>query len=238
MDRSKRNKKIFIFQFCQKGFGFIQQFIIFVLSFVSLSCNTYLQNVKKDSLDIFTLEVHDKTYGINTRISFLQVGLIYQSQESNNIGIKNGMFGNLDHHNFNLLFLGSERFTGKKILENSQYEEEIKKIHAKKDANLQEIPEELKQYYINNQSLKQENQQNLPRNKFYDVYLPFGTKKSLKESTPVLKKRNNFANSSFYTDIQLRVGLYYGFTIGFNPGELLDFLASLVGLDLYNDNER
>ncbi len=189
-------------------------------------------------MDIFTLEVHDKTYGINTRISFLQVGLLYQSQESNNIGVKNGLVGNLDHYCFNLLFLGSERFTGKKILENPQYEEEIKKIQEKKDINMNEIPEYLKQYYISNQLLKQENQQHLKRNKFYDVHLPIGIKKPLKESTPILKKRNNFANPSFYTDIQLRLGLYYGFTLGFNPGELIDFLASLLGFDLYSDDER
>ena len=147
------------------------------------------------------------------------------------------MIGNLDHHNFNLILIGSERFTGKKILENPEFEEEIKKIQEKKDTNMHEIPEKLKQYYISKQLLNQENQQNLKRNKFYDVYLPIGTKKPLKESTPILKKRNNFANLSFYTDIQLRLGLYYGFTIGFNPGELLDFLTSLVGFDLFDDDE-
>ena len=39
-----------------------------------------------------------------------------------------------------------------------------------------------------------------------------------------------------YTDIEVTAALFRGFSIGFNPGELLDFLAGFICLDLYGDD--
>lgn len=207
------------------------------LILIELNCSTYLQNRKKDSLDIITFELHDKSYGINTRISFLQLGIFYQNNTNNNFGIKNGIIGNLDHNNFSLLFLGSEHFKGKKIIENPEWEKELKKIQENPNYDLQKIPEELKQYYLKKETIKKENLENQKRNKFYDVYLPFGTIKPLKESQQVFKKKENFSSLTFYTDIQIKIALYYGVTIGFNIGEFIDFLAGIFNVDLFKDDE-
>ena len=39
-----------------------------------------------------------------------------------------------------------------------------------------------------------------------------------------------------YSDIEVTAAFFRGFSIGFNPGELLDFLAGFIGLDIYGDD--
>jgi hypothetical protein len=41
---------------------------------------------------------------------------------------------------------------------------------------------------------------------------------------------------SSMTRIEVSAGVLFGARIGFNPGELVDFLAGIVGLDLYKDD--
>ena len=40
----------------------------------------------------------------------------------------------------------------------------------------------------------------------------------------------------FYSDLEFTFSLVYGFRLGFNPGELLDFLMGWIGLDIYDDD--
>ncbi len=186
-------------------------------------------------LDIITFEVQDKIYGFNTRVSFLQLGILYQDEDSNNLGIKNGIIGNLDHQNFSLFLLGSERFMGKKFKIHQDYENQIKKIQKSNPEN-SNIPEELIQYYNLKNDTEKQNIESSKRNKFYDVYLPFGTKRSLKKSNYFLKKKEEFAPLTFYTDLKIQVGIYYGITMGINFGEILDFTLGLLNLDIMNDD--
>lgn len=233
MDRYKRNKHLFIHKLCQKNFKFIITTIFIILIFTH--CSTYLNHRKNDSLDIFTFELHDKIYGFTTRISFLQLGFLYQDEEGTTIGIKNGITGNLDHQNFSFLFLGSERFKGRKFKENQAYEKQIKTIQ---DSNQQEniISEELLQYYQQKKEIEKQNIEFLKRNKFYDVYLPFGTKESLRKSHLFLKRKGKFAQAPFYTEVKLQLGIYYGITMSFNLGEFLDFLIGIFNIDILNDD--
>jgi hypothetical protein len=65
-------------------------------------------------------------------------------------------------------------------------------------------------------------------------------KKALKEA----QDKENPPNLPFdgrrawykYSDIEVTAALGGGFSIGINPGELLDFLAGFAGLDLYRDD--
>lgn len=43
-------------------------------------------------------------------------------------------------------------------------------------------------------------------------------------------------SASFYTDVELNLGLFYGPRIGVNPGEFLDLVVGFFGLDLYGDD--
>lgn len=160
---------------------------------------------------------------------------MYQDEDSNNLGFKNGIIGNLDHQNFSLFFLGSERFKGKKFRENQEYEKKIKDIQQ---SNPQEnkIPEELIQYYQLKNTIEKQNLEDIKRNKFYDVYLPFGTTQPIKASNQFLKRKDKFAQASFYTDFKIQMGIYYGITMGFNIGEFLDFIFGIFNFDLMNDD--
>ncbi|GIX42160.1 MAG: hypothetical protein KatS3mg129_1893 [Leptospiraceae bacterium] len=194
-----------------------------------------MQNRKQDLLDIFTFEIQDKTYGMNARVSFLQLGLFYQDGNNHNIGIRKGIYGNLDHYNFSFIFLGSEHFKGKKFIENPEFEKEIINIQ-KNPEKYKQIPKKLEEYYKEKDNIIKENLKYQKRNKFYDVYLPFGTNKTLKNSNNLFKEAKHFTNISFYTDAQIQLGLYYGITIGINIGELVDFIIGIFTLDILNDD--
>jgi len=44
--------------------------------------------------------------------------------------------------------------------------------------------------------------------------------------------------ASFWTQIDLALGVYWPIRIGFNPGELLDFLLGWTALDIYGDDAQ
>lgn len=47
---------------------------------------------------------------------------------------------------------------------------------------------------------------------------------------------SNVHNPAYYTDIEFWFGFIYSFRLGFNPGELLDFLLGWTTLDIYGDD--
>ena len=49
-------------------------------------------------------------------------------------------------------------------------------------------------------------------------------------------QHNNVWNPSYYTDIECVAGFLLLIRIGFNPGELLDFLLGWTTLDIYDDD--
>ncbi len=201
-----------------------------VIFLLFINCS-YLQKRKKDALDVFGFQINTNTYGISTRISFLQMGVLYQSKEHKSYGFRNGATGNLDTEEFSLLFLGSERFKGLKIEEN-RFEEKIK------DPNLtvEEKNEILNQYKEQEKKLSMNQTLNI-RNKIYDVYLPFGTTKPLRKSNKMLlKDHTRFAPMFFYTEIRLNFGLYYSISVNVNIGEMLDVILGFFLIDIFSDD--
>lgn len=193
-----------------------------------------MQNRKNDLQDIVSLEIHTKTYGISGRVSFLQLGLLYQSQNHKTYGIRNTV-GKLDKEQFSLLLLGREKYQGIQIEEN-EIEKKVKDPNFKIENLTEKEKKEIAEYFKKKNEIQKENSELQLRNKFYDVYFPFGTTKKLKDSNPVLKDKKNFAPLFVYTDINFSFGLYIGFSFGFNFGEFLDFILGLFTIDLLNDD--
>lgn len=184
--------------------------------------------------DILSLEIHTKTYGVSGRVSFLQLGILYQSRNHKTYGIKNTI-GELDREQFSLLFLGREKYQGISIKE-EEIEKKIKDSNFKVENLTEEEKTEIVEYFKKKNEKQKENNELQLRNKFYDVHFPFGITKKLKDANPVLKNKRNFAPLFLYTDINLSFGLYYGFSFGFNIGEFLDFVFGLFAIDLLNDD--
>ena len=47
---------------------------------------------------------------------------------------------------------------------------------------------------------------------------------------------NTVPNHARWTQIEVAAGLGYGVRLGFNPGELLDFILGFFGIDIYGDD--
>jgi len=46
------------------------------------------------------------------------------------------------------------------------------------------------------------------------------------------------ASAAYFTQIEVAAGVIVGVRIGFNPGELLDFIFGWFGIDIYNDDSE
>ena len=55
-------------------------------------------------------------------------------------------------------------------------------------------------------------------------------------SAQVLFRKSARRNPSYYSQIEISVGLMGSLKVGFNPGELLDFLLGFMGIDIYSDD--
>lgn len=139
--------------------------VIYIFLFLFSNC-AYLQKRKEDLGDIFSFEVNTKTYGISTRISFLQLGAFYQSEEHKSYGFRNNTMGNLDTEQFSFFLVGSEKFQGLEI-ENTNLEEKIK------DPNLTEKEKkDILNQYMDREKKNLINQKLILRNKVYNVFSP------------------------------------------------------------------
>lgn len=74
------------------------------------------------------------------------------------------------------------------------------------------------------------------RRKNFRARSPFGTKQSAWKTSSLFRKKEAFVSAHYFTQLEVSIGLYGGVKIGFNPGELLDFLLGFIGIDIYNDD--
>ncbi|MFN3604639.1 MAG: hypothetical protein ACK4UJ_08010 [Leptonema sp. (in: bacteria)] len=168
----------------------------------------------------------------------MQLGALYQSKNHKTYGVRNGIVGILDQEQFSLLFLGSENFNGRKI-GNAELEQKIQDSKLKDIQLKEEEKKEIIEYLIKKEKYLKENQKLITRNKIYQVYLPIGLTKSLKKADRmILKKSSNLAPISFYTNVNFTLGMFYGISINFNPGEVIDFVFGIFTFDIFKDDEK
>lgn len=228
MGSSGRFPEVFIHKFFKKGAGYL---LLFSIIFALISCQTYWRKRVADLGDPVTIHVHNHSYGVTGRISFLKMGVFFDGDEKVSYGYKNNVTGELATREWNFLFLGYEEFRGKK----EPADAAIEKILKKPETVSEEEKEKIIAYLQKKKEAGENNKKLFLRKKLYSSYYPFGLEKSLRNS-PYFLKENRFSNTCIYGDIQLTAGLYYGITLGVNFLEILDFLTGFFNADILGDD--
>ncbi len=197
--------------------------VILALVFFPLSCSSiYMKNRSRDFADIFTLQVRTQSYGASLRAGPVKVGLQYESPAGSVLGLRGGEISDYYEAAFALLLIGAD------YIQETPIEFNLKSSSKTKKNGPASIIPSPRQW----------------RGKLYHARSPFGTQGDLQKRRNLLKgnKKNSEGSSdflaplSYYTDIQLSIGLYFGLRIGLNPGELLDFLLGWTTLDFMGDD--
>lgn len=229
--------------------------ISIIISGIINCSGPYLKNRLHDAADIITLEAQTDSYGVAVQISSVTAGVHYKDPTSKTLGLRGGKAGSFHSGGFTFLFFGGD-YLDDSPLYFDQWKpgvktdelEAIKK--ARKAAGLKDDPAAIKdlipaatQEKINLNKLKDSKTdlQSEPilklRGKSLRSRAPFGTEQPAYRHTELLKnEETSWAPGYHYTRLEFQVGAYLGIRMGFNPGEFLDFLVGLVGLDLYADD--
>ncbi len=174
-------------------------------------------------------------------------------------GLRGGYFGSYRSQQLIFGILGGDTFfpleADKQTSEtestetiSSETTEELKNLEDSKIPGDQ-VPEFLNERYnIKSQKLRYLSFYNIPvaerrRKKKEEFYKRFIEKQNLDRNDPAVQnalqnfnKRKDGYPRSFLYQIEVYLGIYAGFRIGFNPMELLDFLVGFTGLDLLEDD--
>lgn len=231
-------------------------FIIFLLFYhaVASSCQSlYVQNRQNDLADTVTVEVQSQSYGLSLRIGPLKAGMNYKSPEGYAGGLRSGQFGEYYSSEFTAFFIGSDHFSTDPIEyyvplrpEDETDQEEIPDFEnmdeAEREAALTEVlPAEMladEPGEFDPALLMQAAQPSISvlRRKEYHARSPLGTTSKIHRTNDAFKNRSIRAPLHYQTQIEFTLGIYYGIKLGFNPGEMIDFVFGIFGIDLYADD--
>ncbi|MDH5657276.1 MAG: hypothetical protein OEZ34_15295 [Spirochaetia bacterium] len=210
--------------------------ILIIALTISACSGPYLKNRARDFADIATFELHTKAYGTSIRLGPIHAGLSYKSPHGKSWGLRSGHVGNHNTAEFTAVIFGSDYFTSRpmtlllnKGIPSDSKDQSLLPSGTKELELLEEFNPETEDG-ANIAILRQ-------RGKEYRARSPFGTTVPLQKKKSVFKKKEGFAPGYYFTQIDVSIGLYYGIRVGFNPGELLDFLLGWFKVDLYHDDE-
>ncbi len=204
---------------------------------------TYLQNRWRDARDVFTLEVNTRAYGASARVGPLKVGAYYKSPAGFSGGLRGGHAGAYHSAEFTAGVFGADYFSERPLLEllpPKAPKQSSEKSESKAEVAGQESPPESEPARGKSKTKPDAADAALlsvQRRKAFRARAPFGTtapahanKSLLKEKSPV------FTVPTYFTQMEVSLGVFGGVKLGFNPGELLDFLLGWFTIDLYGDD--
>lgn len=204
-----------------------------------ISMKNYLADRGRDSVDIINLGVERRVYGISFVLFAFAVGL-QSSRKSDGFGIRFGQTGSY--------YAGNESADEK----SDEYGHIL--FHYKEDApsDIQKVLKPTPTEYGYSNIFSKSTYYYVPKDIFerkrknkymlLSSYLLGGTC-----TAPLSEKRYNsvvggslgicgYKISNAPEPFEISIGLYYGIRVGFNPGEIFDFLVGILGFDLMNDD--
>jgi hypothetical protein len=205
-------------------------FPIIALLFAASCSSPYLKNRGRDFADILTIEAQTRSYGAALRIGPLQAGLNYKSPEGGAYGLRGGHVGSHHTASFTALLFGSDYFSSSELTD--LLRGGIPEERGGRAATLPSDDESEEESF----SAEGDNMLEL-RRKEYRARAPFGTSIPLQKKRRLFRGTEGFVTAPYYTQIDATVGLFGGIHIGFNIGELLDFVLGLLTVDIYGDDE-
>ena len=198
--------------------------------FLTNCASVYLQNRLRDAGDILTIEVNTHAYGASARLGPLKAGAYYKSPDGFSAGLRGGRMGTHHSAEFTGLFFGADYFS-ELPLDDLLPPQPPAKTDGKTEPKKPTRPTGKKQ------NLQGSGLLTVQRQKAFRAWSPLGTSAPAHTKRSLLKKTKDvFTVPSYFTQIELSVAAFGGIKIGFNPGELLDFLLGWFTIDLYGDD--
>jgi hypothetical protein len=223
-------------------------YLLFILMiFIFQNCSTYLQYRKKDLQDVVTLGLEKPGYGLGLRISVVPIGFYFQGGETapgkldkgEGYGLRGGNFSKYTSQQLVFGFLGGETFFSgnPKLSENGDPIKEDTVIQTELDRdNLKSY--NVKYLKIFSDPPKERQKRNKEKSKkiIVESLLKKNTNPALLAYIPVESKKPNGYPSEYKYQVEIFFSMYYGFRIGINFSELVDFLLGFTTLDILEDD--
>jgi len=210
---------------------------LFSLTVFADCSGPYLRNRMRDAKDIFTFEASTRSYGVSARVGPLKAGVSYKDPRGVAAGLRGGQAGVYHSAEFTAMIFGADYFTHAPLVDEEAESEEPP------DGTTEKPSEKPQPSPSSNPSPEaggepgQDTDLLGERNKEFHARSPFGTSISISRKRSILKEGAGWAAPTYFTQIEITVGAYIGLKIGFNPGELLDFLLGWFTIDIYRDDE-
>lgn len=228
--------------------GLLIRFAPALLGGLAISCaSSYWQNRARDAGDVFTAEVNSRSYGAQLRVGPVQLGASYKDADGYSGGLRGGTIGRYHSAGFTAFFFGADYISARPIqFEEAGEEAEAEEIEADdSEADSEEEAKTEGETEAEDDAEIEEDSENSEssaailelRKKTYRARLPLGSESPAHRERSLLKSEDSkLAPASFFTQIEFGLGAYFGFRLGFNPGELLDLLLGFAGIDLMDDD--
>ncbi len=219
--------------------------IVLLALLCCIQCSSlYMRNRGRDAMDVFTLEVETQSYGASVRAGPVKAGLQYKSADGFEAGLRGGDLGVHHGSEFTILFFGADWFqkaappetaeSAAALPSESPSETAPAETEAPGPSSAQTPAPEIA---ADADSASTDPPLTTLRDKEFRARSPFGTTVPLYKKRSVFKKKGGFAPATYYTQVEVTVGLYFGIKVGFNPGELIDALLGWTTFDLFGDDE-
>lgn len=227
--------------------SFKKYFSFILLIFLFQNCSTYLQYRKKDLQDVVTLGLEKPGYGLGMRISVIPIGFYFQGGETSpgkqdkgeGYGLRGGNFSKYTSQQLVFgLFGGETFFSGNpKLSENGEPIKEDTVIQTELDRdNLKSYNVKYLKIYSDPPKERQKRNKEKTKKFLVDSLLKKNPNPALLAYLPVEPKKPNGYPTEYKYQVELFFSLYYGFRIGINFSELVDFLLGFTTLDILEDD--
>jgi hypothetical protein len=221
--------------------------LFFLIIFLFQNCSTYLQYRKKDLQDVVTLGLEKPGYGLGMRISVIPIGFYFQGGQSSpgkldigeGYGLRGGNFSRYTSQQLVFGFLGGETFFSgnPKLSDNGEPIKEDTVIQTESDRdNLKSYNVKYLKIFSDPPKERQKRSKEKTKKVITETLLKNNSNPALLAYIPVESKKPNGYPSEYKYQVELFFSLYYGFRIGINFSELVDFLLGFTTLDILEDD--
>jgi len=244
----KKCSTIEIFKSIESSFEKYFSYVLFILMiFLFHNCSTYLQYRKKDLQDVVTLGLEKPGYGLGMRISVVPIGFYFQGGETapgkqdkgEGYGLRGGNFSKYTSQQLVFGFLGGETFFSgnPKLSENGEPIKEDTVIQTESDRdNLKSYNVKYLKIFLDPPKERQKRDKEKAKKFIADSLLKKNPNPALLAYLPVESKKPNGYPSEYKYQVEIFFSLYYGFRVGINFSELVDFLLGFTTLDILEDD--
>jgi hypothetical protein len=213
-----------------------------------LNCASYWKNRRNDLMDVVTVGAERPMYGAAIKIGPLPLGLLFLGGESEigkkdlgrGFGVRGGEIGGYHSQQLVYTFLGGESFLSGEPLkdEKGNWMVDEKKIPLTENerANIKSYKMRYFSYFNDPvKDRKKRKKETFKRELTLDLVKSTGRNEFLAYLPKEDAKPFGYP-SGYLWNLELVGGIYGGARVGFNFGEVVDFVLGFTTLDMYDDD--